>query len=166
MTYEESLKLEENEQSEYSPGKIESCEIVARLLVPEYVDSDGSILPTAFSHIVSYGEVSVLRSKYDFNSNKQLTIEQLMKNPKNIYRGYILAKVGDLKNILHEESKLRVCYLMDSATKDKKGHADIKELATQIIAKNEDGTLKLSKKTLKYLIQKKIWEVFDKVIYQ
>lgn len=164
MTYEELVVLEDSKQSIYSPDLIRSHEIVARLLVPEYIDDDGSVLPTAFSHIVIYNEVSILRCLYDFELNKQLTIEQLMKNPKNIYRGYITARVDNLKNILYEESFLRMCYIIDSATKEKIGHADIKGLATQIISKIE--TKNLSKKNLKNLIQKKIWEVFDQNIQQ
>lgn len=162
MTYEELIALEGIKQSESSPDIIKSHETVARLLVPEYIDEDGSVLPSAFFHIVKFNEVSILRCEYDFELNKEITVNQLMRNPKNIYRGYITTRVDNLKNLLYEKSHYRVCYIVDSATQEKKGHADIKGLAAQIIS--EITTLNLSEKNLKKIIQKKIWEVFEQKI--
>lgn len=164
MSYEELIALETTKQSEFSPDVIQKDEIVARLLVPEHIDDDGSVLPTAFDHLVRYKEVSILRCKYDFEANKELTIEQLLRNPKNIYRGYITTSVESLKNLLFNETSFRVCYLVDSATKDKRGHADIRGLATQIIERVNPSDL--SEKSLNLLIQKKLWDAFEHTIYE
>ncbi|CUV65492.1 hypothetical protein BN3087_380008 [Sulfurovum sp. enrichment culture clone C5] len=159
MIYDELLKLETSKQSPHSPGIIQNNELVARLLVPEYIDDDGQVLASAFSH----SDISVLRCIYDFESNKNLTIKQLLSNPKNIYKGYITAKICSLRNITYENLSSRLCYVIDSATKDKIGHADIKKITKRIL---NNTNIVLSEKRLKKFIESKILDVFDKEIKQ
>ncbi|MBL0703047.1 MAG: hypothetical protein JJV95_03570 [Sulfurospirillum sp.] len=122
MSYKEKISKEQTKQSKYSPGLIELDEIVARVLFSPKHYHNGEILPTAFSPAIFKG-LSVLRKKYNFCECLSRTIEILEKDGKNEYCGYAYANVKDIKNII--ENNYRIFYLLDSATKDRIGHADI-----------------------------------------
>ena len=154
MNYEEFLLLEENKQSVYSPSVVLCDEIIARVLFSPKHYLDGEVLPVAFEQIFSARGMSVLRLNYSFKESLSKTIEQLEKDGVT-YIGYVCAKVQDIKEI--KINGYRVFYTLDTATKDKLGHADI---FTIRLSFKESG---LTKKAFKNYIRFEISQVFNKL---
>lgn len=155
MNYEEAHSLENTKQSQYSPCIIKDNETIARILfAPKHYDN-GEILPAAFEQVFSKNGMSVLRLEYYFSESLSKTIEQL-ETDEVTYIGYSAAKVADIRAIQLEGYS--VFYLLDTATKDKIGHADIFTIRLSI---DECG---LPKKAFKNYIRKRISEVFCALI--
>jgi predicted choloylglycine hydrolase len=157
MSYEELLLLEGNKQSIYSPSVVLCDEIIARVLFSPKHYLDGEVLPSAFQQIFdSKGGMSILRLNYSFQESLSKTIEQLEKDGVK-YTGYTCAKVKDIRAILTEKG-YRVFYVLDTATKDKLGHADIFLIRLSF---EESG---LTKKAFKNYIRFEISQVFNELI--
>ncbi|MEA2028313.1 MAG: hypothetical protein U9N49_05010 [Campylobacterota bacterium] len=155
MSYGSLLDLEKVSQNRYSPCVIDNEEVVARLLFSPRHYLDGEILPMAFDQVTNEGGMSILRMSYFFENSLNKTISQI-GNSTVKYCGYACAKVEDIRAIKIED--LRVCYVLDTATKEKRGHADIFYIKFSI---EECG---LPKKALKTYVRKEIAKVFNQLI--
>ena len=155
MSYEEKLSLEKSKQSIYSPSIVLDDEIIARVLFSPKHYLDGEVLPVAFEQIFSAGGMSVLRLNYSFQESLSKTIEQLEKDGAT-YIGYVCAKVQDIRAI--KIKGYRVFYILDTATKDKLGHADVFAIRLSI---DKCG---LPKKAFKNYIRQEISQVFNKLV--
>ncbi len=153
MTYEELLSLENTSQSDYSPCIVANDENLARVLFTPRHIKDNKVLPVAFEPEI-FKALSVLREKYDFQNCLDFTISQLEKDDGSYYYAYVLAKVCDIRDI--RKNEFRLFYIVDSATKEKKGHADICAIRT-----NDFG---LPKKALKQYIRYEISLVFNNLV--
>ncbi len=153
MSYKELLNLEKTTQSIYSPALINDDEMLARILFTPRHIKDGKVLPVAFDPEV-FQALSVLREKYDFKNCLNITIAQLKKDDESFFYGYVLAKVLDIKNI--KQNEFRLFYLIDSATEEKIGHADVCAIRTSDIG--------LPKKALNQYIRYEISLVFNKLV--
>ena len=155
MTYDELISLESVQQNEFSPGVVINDEGIARVIFsPHHFDNTGIVLPSAFDNVLSSLGMSVLRINYNFSNSLEITIKSLEKKSINKYVGYITAKVNDIRAIGCEN--YRVFYILDTATKDKIGHADIFS-----IRPNEK--INLPPKSLKKYIRFEISKVFNKL---
>jgi len=155
MSYEETIALEQVPYNDLSPCIVDDEEIVARVLFSPKHYLDGEILPTAFREIVNDGGMSILRLNYSFEKSLNKTIKQIEKNEVK-YCGYVYAKVADIRAI--KINSLRVCYVLDTATKEKLGHADIFYIK---LSHEECG---LHKKALQLYVRAEIAEVFNQLI--
>ena len=153
MSYQELLDLEKTIQSIYSPSLISDDERLARVLFTPRHIKNGKVLPSAFDPEIFQG-LSVLREKYDFKNCLNITISQLKKDDESFCYGYILANVIDIKNI--KQNEFRLFYIVDTATKEKIGHADICAIRSSDIA--------LPKKALKQYIRYEISLVFNNFV--
>jgi hypothetical protein len=153
MSYEELINLESIKHNNFSPGIVIDKEEIARVIFSPKHYENGEILATAFEQLLCKQGMSVLRFKYDFNTSLKRTIEQLQKNGTNNYIGYVTASVHDIRKIIYEN--YRLFYILDTATSDKKGHADV-------FAIRPHEKISLPKKALKNYIRKEISEVFNK----
>lgn len=152
MSYSELLEKENITQSKYSPGLIEKGEILSRVLFSPKHFKDDKILPTAFDPEIFSG-LSVLREKFNFEQCLTRTITLLQKDNINNFCGYVSANVSDIQNIKHEN--YRIFYVVDTATEDRIGHADVCAIRV-----NEIG---LPNKALKSFIRYEISLVFNKL---
>jgi mRNA-degrading endonuclease RelE of RelBE toxin-antitoxin system len=154
MSYDELIKLESIKQNNFSPGVVIDEEEIARVIFSPIHYDNGKILPTAFEQVLYKQQgMSVLRLGHDFNNSLEKTIEQLQKSGINNYIGYVSASVHDIRKIRYKD--YRLFYILDTATSNKKGHADI-------IAIRPHDKISLPKKALKNYIRKEISEVFKK----
>lgn len=152
MSHEDFLSLEDVKQSEFSPSIVMNEEIVARVLFSPKHYLDGKILPVAFEQIFSSNGMSILRVSHSFSLSLTKTITQLEQDGVE-YIGYTSAKVQDIRDIKLNE--YRVFYILDTATKDKIGHADIFAIRLSI---DKCG---LPKKAFKNYIRQQISKVFN-----
>lgn len=155
MSYEKSIALEQVPYNTLSPSIVDDKEIIARVLFSPKHYLDGEILPTAFQQIFSPDGMSILRKSHFFEKSLSKTINQL-ETTESKYSGYICAKVEDIRAI--KVNNLRVFYILDTATKDKLGHADI------FYIKLSYEESELSKKVFKASIRFEIAEVFNQLI--
>lgn len=153
MTYEELLSLENTSQSDYSPNIVTNDENLARVLFTPRHIKDDKVLPVAFEPEI-FKALSVLREKYDFQNCLELTISQLKKDDESYYYAYVLAKVCNIRSI--KRNGFRLFYIVDSATKEKIGHADICAIRTDDFG--------LPKKALKQYIRYEISLVFNNLV--
>lgn len=123
MIYEELIEQEHHAQSIFSPGIVQIEENLSRVLfTPKHV-VNGKVLPVAFDPAIFNG-LSVLRNLYDFENCLLKTIN-LLESDGIKYYGYTSANVNDIKNMTTENPKYRIFYILDTATSDRIGHADI-----------------------------------------
>ena len=155
MSYEETIALEQVPYNDLSPCIVDDEEIVARVLFSPKHYLDGEILPTAFQQIFSSDGMSILRKSHFFEESLSKTINQL-ETTEAKYSGYVCAKVEDIRNI--KVNNLRVFYILDTATKEKLGHADIFYIK---LSYEECG---LPKKVFNGYIRSEIAEVFNQLI--
>jgi len=155
MSYEELLALENIKQSQVSPSIVMDKEIVVRVLFSPKHYLDGEILPVAFEQIFSSNGMSILRVSHCFSLSLTKTITQLEQDGVK-YIGYTSAKVQDIRDIKLNE--YRVFYILDTATKDKIGHADIFAIRLSI---DKCG---LPKKAFKNYIRQQISKVFNTLL--
>jgi hypothetical protein len=154
MSYDKLINLESVKYNGFSPGIVINEEEIARVIFsPKHYDN-GEILATAFEQILHNRGMSVLRLEYDFNTSLKRTIELLQKDDVNNYIGYVSANVHDIRTIVYED--YRLFYILDTATDDRTGHADI-------FAIRPHEEISLPKKALKNYIRLKISKVFNKL---
>ena len=122
MIYEELIDKEKVSHSEHSPCVISDNETVVRVFFSPKHYFNGEILPMAFDQITNDGGMSILRKTYYFEISLSKTITQI-ENDIVKYCGYASAKVKDIREL--KINSLRLCYVLDTATKEKKGHSDI-----------------------------------------
>ena len=155
MSYEELLLLEGNKQSIYSPSVVLDSETIARVLLSPKHYSDGEIHSSAFEQIFHPKGMSILRLNHSFEESLSKTIEEL-ENDSAKYTAYVSAKVQDIRAILIKG--YRVFYILDSARKDKVGHADIFAIRLSI------KECELPKKAFNKYVRFEISQVFNKLI--
>jgi hypothetical protein len=154
MSYEELISLESIKYNRFSPGVVIDEEEIARVIFsPKHYDN-GEILATAFEQILTSQGMSILRLEYDFDSTLKRTIKLLQKDDINNYIGYVSANVHDIRTIVYEN--YRLFYILDTATSDRIGHADIFSIRPH-------DEISLPKKALKNYIRLKISNVFNKL---
>ena len=152
MDYDALLIQESISQSKYSLGVLKDCENVARVLfAPKHIQNS-VVLPNAFEQIIHDG-LSVLRLGDNFEESLSYTIHQI-ENDKRKYEGYVCADVLSIRNVL--SSGFRLFYLLDTATKPKRAHADI-------YAIRPHEKLDIEKKGLIQLISYEIAECFTEL---
>lgn len=153
MSYEELINLESVKYNKFSQGVVTNEEEIARVIFSPKHYANGEILATAFEQILHNQGMSVLRLEYDFDTSLKRTIKLLQKDDINNYIGYVSANVNDVRTIIYEG--YRLFYILDTATSDRTGHADI-------FAIRPHDKINLPKKALKNYIRLKISNVFNK----
>ena len=154
MTYEELIDLEKISQSEYSPCVISDDEIVVRVFFYPKHYLNGEVLPMAFDQVTNEGGMSILRKNHYWEKSLRQTISQI-ENDIVKYCAYASGKVENIRTL--KVNNLRLCYVLDTATKEKQGHADIYSIKYSI---DECG---LPKKGLKAYVRKEIAKVFNQL---
>lgn len=153
-TYDSYIALEKVLSNHISPGIVEDCEKIARVLLTPKHCEDGEILAAAFTQIFNPNGMSVLRLKYEFETCLSKTIKLLENGDDNKYCGYVCANVSDIRNVKHEN--YRIFYILDTAREDRLGHSDVFAIRIEEID--------LPKKSLNNYIRLKISEVFNELI--
>jgi len=154
MSYKELIALEQVPYNDLSPCIVSDKEIVARVLFSPKHYFDGEILSMAFEQIFNPNGMSILRKSYFFEESLSKTISQIETNDTK-YSGYVCAKTEDIRAI--KINNLRLFYILDTATKEKLGHADIYIKLSSV----ECG---LPKKSLKGYVRAEIAKVFNQLI--
>lgn len=152
MFYDDCLNKETITQTTYSPQVVLNEEVVTRVLFsPKHYD-DGEIVAAAFDQILNQQGMSVLRISHDFENSLQRTITLLQKDDINKYFGHVAANVQDIRNIMKDD--FRIFYVLDTATEDRIGHADVFSI-------RPNDKLDLPPKSLKKYIRKQIADIFN-----
>ena len=159
-SYEECIEKEKVSQSPHSPGLVSDDEQVARvLLTPKHV-KDGQVLPVAFEQVLQSQGFSILRHGEYFEESLVNTIK-LLETDDNKYTGYATANVKEIRDILIQGTTFRLFIVTDTATKDRKAHADI------FTTRNTPEALKHGmKKSLVKYIRLQIANLFNKTHFQ
>ncbi len=145
-SYNDCIEQEQISQSPYSPGLIADDELVARvLLTPKHV-KNGQVLPVAFEQVLQSQGFSILRHGKYFNKSLVNTIK-LLETVDNKYTGYVTANVKEIRNIFIQNTTFRLFIVTDTATKDRKAHADIFTTRNTI----EVSKLGIKKSLIKYI---------------
>ena len=152
MSYEELIALEQIPYNDLSPCIVDNEEMVARILFSPKHYLDREILPMAFEQIFNSNGMSILRKSYFFEESLSKTISQIETSDTR-YSGYACAKIEDIRAI--KINDLRVFYILDTATQEKLGHADVFYIKLSI----ED--CKLPKKAFKAYVRVEISKVFN-----
>ena len=155
MSYEELINLENIAQSSFSPCLISNAEIVARVLFSPKHYNNGEITTNALEQIFDPHGMSVLRINYEFDNSLARTIELLQKDDINKYAGYACASVQKIREILTSNG-LRLYYVLDTATEDRVGHADVFAVRHEAVG--------LPKKAHNMYIKLQITELFNEVV--
>lgn len=153
MTYDELINLESVKYNKFSPGIVTNKEQISRVIFSPKHYANGKILASAFEQILDKRGMSILRLKYNFDISLKRTIDLLQKDDINNYIGYVSANVHDIRTIVYDE--YRLFYILDTATSDRLGHADIFSIRPH-------DKISLPKKALKNYIRLKISNVFNK----
>lgn len=154
MTHQNYLDLEQQSASDHSPGIVTDDEVLARVLFSPKHYENGEIVASAFEQIFDPGGFSVLRKNDDFEESLKRTIKLLQKDDENEYFGYVCAQVFEIRYIVH--NTYRIFYIRDTATKDRKSHADIYSIRLQ-----EMGA---GKSWLNNYIRSEIANVFNQIV--
>lgn len=123
MTHQDYLDLEQQSVSIHSHGIVQNEEVLARVLFSPKHYENGEIVASAFEQIFQPGGFSVLRQDGYFQESLVRTIQLLQNGDDNKYFGYVCAQVLEIRSVVH--NTYRIFYVRDTATKDRKSHADV-----------------------------------------
>lgn len=155
MEYKELIAQENSSVSVNSPGIISDSENISRILfLPNHYKND-KVAPNAFEQVFQHTGMSVLRQNDDFSKSLDKTINIVTtNNSSKRYKGHVSASVLDIRTVMF--STFRIFYVLDTATEDRKAHADVYTTRKSLVG--------FPKEIINDLITSRIFRVF-KTLY-
>lgn len=162
---ERAISCEKQSVSEYSPGRVEDQEYIARQIhSPIHVDDEtGEIKSAAFDDAFTMG-LSVNRLAYSTEREihelgEKKAENDRSNNKKRQYSGFIKAKASEIRSFI--ENDCRVFSIYDTALKDIIHHADLFVL---ILGPNTELSPVLPKKAARMERRLRLKETFSNLI--
>jgi hypothetical protein len=123
--------------SEHSPGVVENSEQLALFVFHpmHHIDKNGNAKPNIFSHVHSTGRSVQRDTVATTNEIIGFAHKFLDADERRIWKGVLLAKCNDLRDIMTSDSNRSVC-IYDTAEKSNPSHAEIGQ--TQRIIEEAD----------------------------
>ena len=131
-----SCTCEEFRMSKYSSKPVGGSEILARFIFSPMHIKKGRLLPSVFSHVHSIG-CSVQRESIA-TTDELVGFAHKFLSAKNdrVWKGVLLAKCDDLRNIKTEDTSNRLICIYDTAERDNPAHGEMGQ--TQYIIEEAD----------------------------
>ncbi|MDD5056849.1 MAG: hypothetical protein PHQ60_03175 [Sideroxydans sp.] len=122
-----SCACEKYRMSRHSPGVIENSELLALFVfLPMHnIDKSGKAKPNIFSHVHRKGRSIQRDSVAQPNELIRFASDFLADDEGRVWKGVLLAKCEDVRNIKSDDSLNRAVCIYDSAEKENPAHGEM-----------------------------------------